>query len=113
MSELKPIQEKAAVLLASGKTARDVAKEVDVTPETISHWRQIASFRALEHKLKWEALNSARDEMQALTSKAVSTLKDVMQNGKTDAARLKAAEIVLMHVGMTDPGSGLWGWGID
>jgi len=113
MSELSPIQQIAAVLLASGKTARDVAKEIDVTPETISHWRKITSFQALINDLKWEALNSARDEMQALTSKAVSTLKDVMQNGKTDTARLNAAEIVLAHVGMTDPGTGLWGWGID
>ena len=113
MSELTPIQQKAVVLLVLGKTAREVAKELDVSPETISHWRQNATFKALVNELNWEALNHARDQMRALTSKAVWTVKDVMQNGKTDAARLKAAEIVLAHVGMSDPGSGLYGWGLD
>lgn len=113
MLSLKPNQQKAAILLATGKSAREVAKEIDVTPETISHWRQDANFRKSVAELQWEVLNGARNKMQGLAGEAVATLRDVMQNGKTDAAKLKAVEIVLAHIGMTDPQTGHWGWGID
>lgn len=112
MTTLKPNQLQAAILLATGKSACKVAEELEITPETISHWHGNDDFEALINHLKWEALNSARDNMRLLARDAVATVKDVMKNGKTDAARLKAAEVVLAHVGMTDPNTFLYGWGL-
>ena len=106
-------QANAALLLAKGNYAVDVAKKLDICQQTISEWKKNPEFDRYLNMLRKEFLTASRDEMRSLASDAVSTVKEVMVSGKTDTSRLKAAEIVLAHVGMTNPASGLWGWGID
>lgn len=112
MAKLTEKQVKASVLLAAGRTGRETAKEVGVTPETISVWRRGPEFEAEINRLKLEALHAARDRMRNLAAEAVSEVEDLIKNAKTDAVRLKAAQAVLDTVGLTNPTSGLWAWGI-
>ncbi len=109
---LKPNQLQAAILLAQGMQCKTVAAEVNVTPQTISEWKQVPEFEAVSNYLRWETLEAARDRMRALAPLAVNTLEDVMENGENEMARIKAAQMVFETIGMTDPATGLWGWGI-
>ena len=110
--ELNPKQIKAAQQLATGKTAREAAKEVGCTPETISVWKRDPVFEALLNELKLDALNAARDGLRANAVEAVQCLQDLVRDSKSDEVRRKAAMDVLALVGMSDPKNGLYDWGI-
>ena len=69
-------------------------------------------FDAYLNQLRLHALEAARTEIQHLTNAAASTLCDIMKNSESDMARLKAATMMLHHCGLTDPNTGLFGWGI-
>jgi hypothetical protein len=95
-------QRKAAVLLVSGKTGRDVAKEVNCSPETICHWRHDAVFEALCNHLRLDALQAGREALRSAVSGAARVLIDLMGNAQNEEVRRKAALDVLSLVGMTD-----------
>jgi hypothetical protein len=100
----------AALLLASGKKGTDTAAEVGVTPETISHWKQEAEFVACVNTLKLEAIEVARERLRHLGLKATETMEELMRHGKSESVRLRAAEAVLKHAGVSD--AKLFGSGI-
>ena len=105
-------QIQAAYMLGEGSLCKDVASAVEVTPQTISAWQKNPEFEALVNSVRLEVLEAARTRIQSLARAAAHTLGDVMENGKSEAMRLKAAAMVLEHVGLTNPSSGLWAWGI-
>ena len=109
---LKPKQFQAAMLLAQGWLCKDVAEELDVTPQTISEWQKLAEFEAYLNSLKKESLEAARTHLQRLAETASETIEELMESSTSDAIRLKAAETVLAHTGFSDPSNGLFGWGI-
>lgn len=110
--KLEPNKEQAALLLAFGVKKRVVAKKVGVTPQTISEWLKCPDFEIRVNQEKEVLLERTRDRMRLLGPKAINTLLDVMNNSKNPVARLKAVEIVLHHIGYTDPQTMLWAWGI-
>lgn len=113
MSSCSPKQIKALTLMLTGnKTGRQIAEEVGVTPETISEWKASPGFAAEFNRLKKEAVESARDRIQALAVDAVAAIRDIILHSDSDATRLKAAKAVLDGAGLTDPQSGLYAWGI-
>lgn len=117
MKPLKPAQEKAAILIASGRKCCDVAKEVGVTPETVSHWQRIPEFRAYSNQARIDLLEATRDKLRGYGPQAVEALADVMRFSKVDNAKIKAASVILsqlncsdlekhaMSIGSTDPDS--------
>jgi transposase len=109
MVHLNAKQEKAAVMLVSGMTAREVAAEVGVTAETISRWKADANFEAYMNQLRWEALDSARESLRTAARMAAQGLVEIIQNAKTEETKRKACRDVLELVGYTKPE--LWGWG--
>lgn len=111
-ARLKPNQYKAAALLAKGIPGKEVAAQIGVTPETISRWHQNPHFQAYTNQVRYAMLEKAVEDMRLLAADAVKTVKDVMLNSESDAARIKAAAMVFQHTGMTDPAKGLWGFGI-
>ncbi len=102
---LKPKQEQAALLLAQGKLCREVAQELEVTPQTISEWKRNAEFEAFTNTLRGEGVMAAITRMHGLTTEAVATFAELMKPGKPESIRLKAATLVLEHAGLTDPQS--------
>lgn len=103
---------RAAELLAGGMQCKDVAERVGVTPQTISAWKNKPEFEATINRLSMECLKASRQHLQALAVEATETLADLMKSGNGEAIRLKAAQAVLHHVGLTDRKSGQWAWGI-
>lgn len=99
----------AALLLARGIRGADLAKVIDVTPETISRWKAQESFQALIHQLRQEIVETSREQLRAQTSAAVEVLAELMQNS-TDSIKLKAAGEVLRLASINDPRS--YGFGI-
>jgi len=108
----KSKQDLAISLLAKGSLHKDVAKELDVTPQTISAWLREPSFVAAINTMKMDNLESSRDKLHALFATATSTIEDIMVNGDSDSVRLKAAQSVLDASGVQVPQTGLWGWAI-
>lgn len=109
---LKPTQIRAAALLVMGKKACDVAKEVGVTPETISAWRRNPEFVAVINAAKMEVLNSARDALRHSARKAVTTLVALLDEPVQDSIRRQAALDILDMVGIANPEKRLYGWGV-
>ncbi len=112
VKNLKEKQIQAAILLMQGKTGREVATELNITPETVSHWRANPEFEAFMNELRLDVIKSARDSLKNLSVKATRTLEDLLEKADSDAVRLKAALAILAMAGHTDPRNGLWAWGI-
>jgi len=89
---LKPKQIQAATLLAQGWLCKNVAKELKVTPQTISEWQKIAEFEAYLNGLKTESLKAARTHLHGLAETASETIAELMESSESDSIRLKAAE---------------------
>lgn len=109
---LKPKQIQAATLLAQGWLCKDVAEEIQVTPQTISEWKNIPEFEACINDLKTQSIEAARAQIQSLAESAVDTISELMESSESDNVRLKAALAMLAHAGLTEPSSGLFAWGV-
>src|SRR5262245_5159945 len=109
MSGLTPNQLKAATLLASGKTARDVARAINCTPETISHWKRHFEFQALLNALRREALDAGRDALRSATRQAVEGLIELMTEAENEETRRKACIDVLEMNGYRNFGNSSFG----
>lgn len=99
-------------MLASGLRGRVVAEAIDVSPQTISEWKNDPEFKGYLNNLMQEALDEARDQIRALAAEATNNLQDLMQNAQNEEVRRKASMNVLDIVGITDPSAGRYGWGI-
>jgi transposase-like protein len=96
--ELSPQQETAVDLLSVGKSITEVAKEVGVSRQTISQWRNghagfQAAFNQRRHEL-WEAVS---ERLRTLLPAALDVVERAIANGD-----LKAALSVLKAVGLHD-----------
>ncbi len=111
MANLKPKQEQAAFLLASGMLGKDVANTVGVTPETISSWRKDENFEICINRYRLEYVESARERLRLMTGKALSALEELIDKGSTDTVKLKACSEVIKHAGFKNPEQLLWGIG--
>jgi transposase len=101
-SQLDSRQLQAAVMLASGRPAKEVAEKLGVAPQTISAWRASPEFdQALTH-LKLQYLKSARDGLRWLAAEAVDEIARLMRHGKSERIRLQAALAVLRGIGAID-----------
>ena len=100
-SNLTPIQERAAELLAQGHSSRDVARQLDVSEQTIGRWKKIPAFLAAVAEAG-EGIDAAlRAEMAALSSdirlgkqEALTVVRRHLQSDNPVTA-LRAAEILL------------------
>ena len=112
MTNLAPNRAKAAELIVAGELKKVVAEKVGVSPQTISEWQSQPAFQAYLNQLTWAALERARDQMQRLAEKATGTIEDLLGQDNPPSTRLRAAQLVLEIIGMQDPQSGPWGWGV-
>ncbi|MFZ5756934.1 MAG: hypothetical protein ACOY3X_08535 [Pseudomonadota bacterium] len=97
MKALTENQYKAATMLAEGRKSCDVAKEIGVTPETISHWKLMPAFDAYRSELQRQAVNECIERIRALHGLALDTLEDQMKSSTSPAARVRAAQVLLQY----------------
>lgn len=94
-SALTPIQDKAALLLAQGRTGIEIAKKVGRTPETISRWKNDDyHFQAKVNEYRQGMVKAGRDTLRGLIDPATQAIADVLKSG-TNSEKLKAADLVI------------------
>jgi len=108
MTKLTPKQTSAVLLLASGKTAREVAKQIGVTPETISHWRRQPSFAACLNRTCWGLLEAGRDRLRGAADQAAQKLVELMDTTESDEVKRKVCLDILEISRLEEP----YGWTI-
>jgi DNA-binding NarL/FixJ family response regulator len=59
MIKLTAKQIQAAHMLAPGQKCQDVAKEIEVTPQTISAWKKDQGFTVYQNRFKMELVEAA------------------------------------------------------
>jgi len=108
---LSPKQLKTLVLLSEGKTAKHIADKLEVTVQTISQWGKNPEFQIELNKLKQEILATAKDAIRSNVQVAINCLKSLVESGKNEEVRRKAANDLLAMSGIADPSDTRWGIG--
>lgn len=92
MQTLKPLQRRAAFLLAIGLTSRQVSKELKVNKDTLSRWKSDYQFSNL---IETHAMNIESDSISAacgLRLRAVEKLGELLEGSPNIA--LRAATVI-------------------
>lgn len=98
---LTPIQRRAAALLATGVTSREVATTLHVAEDTVSRWKRVAGFMLAIDDTNREETEIVRQRMRAMGQAATDAVFDVLSDATADPhARLKAAAMVLDRMGV-------------
>lgn len=108
MSNLTDKQHLAALYLAQGTKACEVAKALEVTPETISKWRRNAAFQELIGSIRTNIINESLDRVRGLQVEAIDTLARLMKSGNSELVQFRAAQTVLKYGNMMSPESLIW-----
>jgi transposase-like protein len=87
-------QEAVAVALALGQPVKDIAAQYDISITRIYEWRQMSEFASYLKRIQRDAVREIRGQLSTMKDAAVSTIQDIMENGKEET-RLKAACYVL------------------
>ncbi|NMB37448.1 MAG: hypothetical protein GX993_05345 [Bacteroidales bacterium] len=103
---LTPIQEQAAILLASGETITAVAATIGVNRSTLYEWQDIVTFQCFLNQQRADYQEQLKNGIFGLTSEALATLKGCLQS-ENEPTRLKAATWLLERIasqktGITD-----------
>ncbi len=112
MKDLTPKQTKAIALFAEGKSGREVAAEVSVTPQTLSEWRKSALFMAELNNFRMELLETARSTLQHAPNLAVAALVELAESSDNPETRRKAALDILRLTGFEPGHYEAYAWGI-
>ena len=104
---LTPQQEKAAVLLISGKTMTETAKAVKIERSTLYQWSEKANFRAYYNSLAKQIRDAHKHSLFGLIDEAYKTIRESLK-AKNESLKLKAALSIIDRVkdieaGETDP----------
>ena len=99
-------QQQAVTLLASGKSQRQTAKAVGVSPQTITAWMKLDAFqKGLDGLLSTVEAESTQ-LLRSQRLKAVDALTDLLDS-KTPAVKLAAAKTVLELTSKSAPATAL------
>ena len=106
MTTLTAKHQQAITLLASGKSQRQTAKAVGVSPQTITAWMKLDAFqKGLDGLLSTVEAESTQ-LLRSQRLKAVDALTDLLDS-KTPAVKLAAAKTVLELSGKSAPATNL------
>ena len=106
MTTLTAKQQQAITLLASGKSQRQTAKAVGVSPQTITAWMKLDAFqKGLDGLLSTVEAESTQ-LLRSQRLKAVDALTDLLDS-KTPAVKLAAAKTVLELTSKSAPATAL------
>lgn len=98
---LTPKQLRALPLLVAGQTGVQVADALKMNPATISQWlNHDPDFVEAVDKLRWESLRIAQAELESIATEAVTELRKLVKDAKSEQVRLRAAEFVLTAIGL-------------
>jgi transposase-like protein len=91
-------KEQAIVALLSHRTLEEVARAIDIVPNTLLRWMKEPEFDAAYREARRTAFRQSVARLQQASSAAVSTLLKVMVDPATPAStKVRAADSVLGH----------------
>ncbi|SDZ17896.1 helix-turn-helix domain-containing protein [Nitrosomonas sp. Nm33] len=78
--ELSEKQYTAVTLLALGKTCKEVAEQLGVTPKTVSVWRADPEFRAAVNRCRKDYREAQTRRLSSLCDKALTTIEESLND---------------------------------
>ena len=101
---LTPIQEQAALLLASGETITAVAAKLELNRCTLYEWQKLITFKCYFNQQATDYRDSLRNGLFGLADEALNVIKGCLQSGN-EITRLKTAIWLIERVKDVDTGS--------
>lgn len=101
---LTPIQEQAAILLASGDSFTAVAEKISVNRSTLYKWQMQITFQCFFNQQCNDYKNNLKNGLFGLADEALSAIRDCLHSDN-EATRLKAAMWVTDKVELTEVGN--------
>ena len=101
---LTPIQEQAAILLASGDSFTAVAEKVSVNRSTLYKWQMQITFQCFFNQQCKEYKDNLKNGLFGLADEALSAIRDCLHSDN-EATRLKAAMWVTDKVELSEVGN--------
>jgi hypothetical protein len=95
---LRPKQVRAAMMLAQGVMAKDVASFLAVSPETVSRWRGQPTFHLFVRELIQESIEATKLGLVSLLPEAIQRLGQLMFN-LDDEMALKGINLLFSKAG--------------
>jgi len=104
---LTPIQEKAVLLLVSGKNITDVSTELNIDRGTLYNWFEKLTFKAYYNKLCSEVQTTVQNGILGLYNEAIQAIQSSLKSDN-EAIKLKTAfwlieRLEAKNIGATDP----------
>ena len=93
MADLTPKQQEAAALIASGKTQRQAAKAVGVSPQTLTAWAKKEDFQSHVRALLQPAHEGVQTALQGLHQRAAEVLASLLETAPP-ATKLQAIRLI-------------------
>ena len=79
-TKLKEKQLLAIPLVAQGVSGREIAKQLTVTEETVSRWKQVPEFQAGVNAILLECREIAKQRLRNLLTNSLDLLEEEMNN---------------------------------
>ncbi len=96
--DLNPKQYRAALIILSGGSVLDAAKDCNTTEDSIRKWRQLPEFQKLLTRAATEVFNTGLNKILLLVDKAILELEAILVNPETsDRTKLQAIQLILNH----------------
>lgn len=96
-SGLTPIQEQAAILLASGENVTSVSEKLNLNRSTIYQWQQKITFKCFFNFQKQEAKDTLRNGLFGLYEEALKAVKSCLAS-ENESIKLKTAMWIIGKV---------------
>lgn len=93
MPTLTPKQQEAAALVASGKTQRQAAEAVGVSPQTLTAWAKNEAFKSQVQALLQPAHEGVQTALQGLHQRAAEVLASLLEIAPP-ATKLQAIRLI-------------------
>ena len=93
MADLTPKQQEAAALIASGKTQRQAAEAVGVSPQTLTAWAKNEAFKRQVQALLQPAHEGVQTALQGLHQRAAEVLASLLETAPP-ATKLQAIRLI-------------------
>ena len=93
MADLTPKQQEAAALVASGKTQRQAAEAVGVSPQTLTAWAKNEAFKSQVQALLQPAHEGVQTALQGLHQRAAEVLASLLEIAPP-ATKLQAIRLI-------------------
>lgn len=98
---LTPKQRQAIPLLAAGESGKAVARAINCNPATVSQWlNHDSGFNQALRVFSQISIYKAQLQLDSLAADAITELRDLILNARSEQVRLRAIELVMNAVGL-------------